>query len=143
MLRLQGRVHGGTADRVRAALLDAIDGGERRFVLDCSGSTTSAAPGVRVLSVVSRQLQNTGGRLVLFGVNPNVQDILNITGLAAAFPSFETETDALQRSPERPEPVAMQAPAMTVRGLCGPFAEGPVGCVRSEGAPRALDAKSG
>jgi anti-anti-sigma factor len=95
--RLQGRVHGGTADHLEERLLDAIDGGERRFAVDCAGLDYISSAGVRVLSVVGGRLQTLGGQLVLFAVEENVQDILNITGLATVFPSFPTEADALRR----------------------------------------------
>lgn len=97
LLRLQGRVHGGTADRLEERLLTGIDAGERRFALDCSQLDYISSAGVRVLSVLRHRLETIGGRLVFFNVDGNVQDILTITGLAAVFPSYGTEEDALSQ----------------------------------------------
>ena len=63
-----------------------------------------SSSGVAILVGLKRRLDARQGKLVLFGVQPVVQDLLRITRLAQYFAFVETEEDALALL--RPSPTA-------------------------------------
>lgn len=96
VIGLRGRVHGGNADTFEERLVGLIEGGEHRLALDCTGFDYVSSAGVRAMIVVAKKLKDAGGKIALFGVNQNVRDVLDITGLLDIFPMYEDEDAAVK-----------------------------------------------
>lgn len=96
VLELAGTVHGGNAEEFEDGLLDRIAAGERLFLLDCTRLEYVSSAGVRSLMVLARRLREVGGKMAMCGVNRNVSDILDISGLDSVFGVYDSEEEAMR-----------------------------------------------
>jgi anti-anti-sigma factor len=92
-------VHGDTlADGLRDELLAVyVPSNALHAVLDFRNVTYISSAGIRPLLSLNRQVHGHGGRLVLCGLNPTVEEILSVTRLISVHGSgpaaFEYQPD--------------------------------------------------
>ena len=84
---------------LRAALLSECARGHGRFVLDMSGTRFCDASGARALAAAHRRALADGRQLFAAGVGAAVLRVLELTGVAAMIPCFDSLDDALGLSP--------------------------------------------
>jgi anti-sigma B factor antagonist len=88
----------------REALYQAVGGEGRRVALDLGRVDFLSSSGVAILVGLKRRLEAQGGKLVVFGVQPMVDDLLKITRLTQYFRFAPAEPEALELL--RPLPTA-------------------------------------
>ncbi len=82
----------------RDSLYQTIEGFEApRVALDLRRVDFLSSSGVAILVGMKRRLEGINGKLVLFGVQPIVQDLLRITRLTQYFTFSDDEAGALER----------------------------------------------
>jgi anti-sigma B factor antagonist len=80
----------------RDALYEAVEGREGgRFALDLGTVDFLSSSGVAILVGLKRRVDGLHGKLVIFGVQPVVQDLLRITRLMQYFTFADDEKAAL------------------------------------------------
>lgn len=87
---------GRTAEVVDKKLQDAIAGGSRALLLDCSQVGFIDSQGIKVLVRAFTSLQRNGGKLKLLKLSSQVHKVLEITHLLTVMESFEDEAAALR-----------------------------------------------
>lgn len=96
VVELAGRLTLGPAVEVlRAALLAAVDRGERRLLLDCGGLTYADSAGVGELVSAYSAVVRRGGELKLLKPNGRLREVLQITRLDTLIPMCEDEETAV------------------------------------------------
>lgn len=65
--------------------------------LDCSGLSYISSSGLRVFLTVQKKMMSTGGRFLLFAMQPTIKEIFDISGFSSIFSIFETEDEALKQ----------------------------------------------
>ncbi|MCP4560800.1 MULTISPECIES: STAS domain-containing protein [unclassified Bosea (in: a-proteobacteria)] len=80
VLALKGRLDSVNAAAVEASITDQIKQGANRLVLDFSDVAYVSSAGLRVVLVVAKRLKEIGGRLVLIGLTPSVNEVFAISG---------------------------------------------------------------
>ena len=95
VVHLHGDLDVATAPRVRAALLDAIEGGGN-VVVDCTGLEFLDSTGLGILIAARTRARTAGGSLLLTGVRPQLERLLAVTGVDRLF----------RLDPQRPPAVA-------------------------------------
>jgi anti-anti-sigma factor len=93
VISVQGELDLATAPRLKWPLVDAIDAGRRRLIVDLAGVTFMDSTALGVLIGIRRTLK-LGGRLAIVCTNADVLKIFEISGLDAAFPIFPTLDEA-------------------------------------------------
>lgn len=76
-------------------LIGAIEKGENKIVVNCSGLTYISSSGLRVLLVALKKVVATGGFLRLAGLPDNIREILVISGFTSIFSIFSTLDEAI------------------------------------------------
>ena len=61
-----------------------------RVIVDLSGVRFLASIGIRLLMLTAKSLANRGGRMVLLKPIPDVRDVLEITGIPAIIPIYDS-----------------------------------------------------
>ncbi len=92
-----GTIDSRTAPQFEKRALDALAKGERRIVVDFAAVDFTSSAGLRVLLMLGKRLQPSGGTLVLCGLNEGVRKVLEVSGLMTAFPVVGTRQEALAR----------------------------------------------
>jgi anti-sigma B factor antagonist len=97
VITVEGELDLGTAPRLKWMLVDSLEMGRSRLVVDLSLVTFMDSTTLGVLVGVARRLQ-TDTRLVVVCVRPNVLKIFEFAGLDGAFAIFPTLEEALAYS---------------------------------------------
>lgn len=69
---------------------------ETRFLLDMSAIEYMSSAGLKGLLLLSRQIAETNGQLVLVGVSDNIQNVMSLTGVLEFFTLRHTVADGLK-----------------------------------------------
>ena len=91
---LCGRLDATTCPDVEKRLLTLVDEGEVRIAIDFSGLSYISSAGLRLLMLVAKRVQASGGRLALAALNDNVHEIFKISGLTQLFYMYQTVDEA-------------------------------------------------
>jgi anti-sigma B factor antagonist len=94
LVRMVGRLDTSTAPQAQASLDRVVDAGALVVVVDLAGVDFMSSAGLRVLLAAAKRLRPKGS-LRLFGLNPTVKDVFDVSGFSMIFPVFEDETAAL------------------------------------------------
>jgi anti-anti-sigma factor len=96
--RLNGRLDVAGADAIGTRFTAAIAAVGRPAVVDLGQVSFVSSMGIRLLIATARALQNKGGRMVLFGAQPLVQEVLDGVALDQIVPIVASEPQALERA---------------------------------------------
>lgn len=91
-----------TAPQLYDAGVAALEAGRIHLVLDLAGVAFCDSSGLGVFVRLKKRVDEVAGRFALAGANPNVQTILDITGLAevvGVHPSVAEASAAVLRTP--------------------------------------------
>jgi anti-sigma B factor antagonist len=90
-----GDIDMSTSPALRKTLLDSLKSAPR-LVVNLREVRYVDSSGIASLVEVLKEARNTGKRLVLFGLNTAVQQVLQLTRLTKVFEIRETEQEALE-----------------------------------------------
>jgi anti-anti-sigma factor len=85
VLGLAGRLDAQSAGEAEAAFNQALDEGCQQVLVDMSGVEYISSAGLRVLLSTAKKLSASGGKLVLAGLKPYVQEVFEVAGFTAIF----------------------------------------------------------
>ncbi len=96
VISLGGEVDLYTAPEFKERMVQVIEDGKKRVVVDLSEATFIDSTTLGVLVGGVKRLRPTGGSLALVCTDQNIQKIFEITGLDRVFPIHESRDDALE-----------------------------------------------
>ncbi len=79
IVHISGRIDASTSDKLEDAIMDILDSGENQIILELENTSYISSAGLRVLVVVSKQMQETG-QFCLCSLNDNVREIIEMSG---------------------------------------------------------------
>lgn len=94
VVSVEGDLDLSTAPQLKWMLLDALEAGHSRLVVDLSQSTFMDSTALGVLIGVNRNLE-VGARLAIVCTRANLLKIFELSGMDGAFAIFPTLDDAL------------------------------------------------
>ena len=95
LIELGGEVDLYTAPEFKERMVQVIDGGKTRLVVDLSKATFIDSTTLGVLVGGMKRLRPSGGSMALVCDDQNIQKIFEITGLDRVFPIHESREEAL------------------------------------------------
>lgn len=98
VLSLRGEIDVYTAPRLRQTIVDLVDGGAIRLVVDMERVDFLDSTGLGVLVEGLKRVKNRNGSLSLVATQDKILKIFDITGLNKAFPIHASVEDALKES---------------------------------------------
>lgn len=93
----QGRLDSATSPAFEAAILEHLQAGSRRLVIDLHGVTYISSAGLRVILLAGKKLRATEGQLALCGLREEVRGVFEMSGFLDLFAVTETVEQALER----------------------------------------------
>ena len=96
LIELGGEVDLYTAPEFKERMVEVIENGKKRVVVDLSEATFIDSTTLGVLVGGVKRLRPSGGSLALVCTDQNIQKIFEITGLDRVFPIHATREDALR-----------------------------------------------
>jgi anti-sigma B factor antagonist len=94
---LAGRLDSASVGRVETPFTAALAAGDRHAVLDLRQLDFLSSLGIRLLLSVARAVAKRGGKMVLFGAQTMVAEVLTAMSLDEVLPMVATEEAALAR----------------------------------------------
>lgn len=95
VVRLHGRVTQREAGRVERALLDRVEEGVVRIVMDISDVPLISSAGLGALMAAYKACKPKGGCVRLVGTQPLVRQVLGTTKLSKLLRSYDSVSEAL------------------------------------------------
>jgi anti-sigma B factor antagonist len=95
VIQLGGEIALYTAPEFKERMVELIDGGKNRIVVDLSEATFIDSTTLGVLVGGVKRLRPSGGGLALVCTDQNITKIFEITGLDRVFPIHETRDEAV------------------------------------------------
>lgn len=92
---LDGEIDMYVAPQVREALLAASNACSRGVAVDLNGISYMDSSGIATLIEGLQMTKKKGARFLIFGVQPNVMDMLKLAKLHDFFELYSSENDAL------------------------------------------------
>lgn len=94
VLRLNGRLDATTNAKLEAAAGTAITGGNPRVIFDMREVTYVSSAGLRTILVATKQAKAANGGVAVFGLQPSVKEVFEISGYGALAPIASDEGEA-------------------------------------------------
>ncbi len=116
-----GRLDTKTSPELEKKVVELLQGGSRRFVVDFAPTEYVSSAGLRVLLMLAKKLAGGEGSLVLCGMNPAVREVFDVAGFSSVFTITPTVAEAVASAPgqTRMEELAQRAAAHLARPAKG------------------------
>src|SRR5712691_3870226 len=85
IVKLAGRLDSSTAQHAEDNFAQMLASGTPRLAIDLSRLEYISSAGLRVLLVVAKKVQQAKGKMVLFGLGPNVREVFSVSGFDRIF----------------------------------------------------------
>jgi anti-sigma B factor antagonist len=92
---VDGQLIVGNRQELKQKVLDALDGGSRKFVMDFGKTGYIDSSGLGVLVSLSKKIREQGGDLRLAGLNEDLQTLFELTKLDTLVTIAKTPAEAL------------------------------------------------
>lgn len=76
----QGRLDSVTGPAFEKDLLQQIEGGQRRLLLDFAELQYISSAGLRIVLLAAKKMKAVGGKLALCSLNPQIAEVFAISG---------------------------------------------------------------
>ena len=94
LIRVEGQLIVGNRQELKTAIQEALDHGERRFVIDFSRTGYIDSSGLGALVSISKKVREQGGDLRLSGLNEDLRSLFELTKLDTLFAISDTAEKA-------------------------------------------------
>jgi anti-sigma B factor antagonist len=95
VVRVEGQLIVGNRQELKALIQEALDAGERKFLIDCSTTAYIDSSGLGALVTVSKKVREVGGELRIAGLNDDLRSLFELTKLDSLFHISPTVDQAL------------------------------------------------
>lgn len=95
VVRIDGQLVVGNRQELKQAVLDAVDGGARKVLVDFSGAGYIDSAGLGVLVSLAKRVRDLGGELKLADLNDDLRTLFELTKLDTLFAIGDTRDQAL------------------------------------------------
>ena len=93
IVKLTGRLDSSAAQPTEANFVQMLGSGTPRLAIDMSRLEYISSAGLRVLLVVAKKVQQAKGKMVLFGLVPNVREVFSVSGFDKIF-AIQSDAEA-------------------------------------------------
>lgn len=98
IIQLIGKLDSDTAAKVEAVFTETTES-QTRLLLDLAKLKYISSAGLRILLLAAKRVQQKGGYIVLFSLQPNVREIFDISGFSSMFTICGTQEEAVAALP--------------------------------------------
>ena len=95
VVAVEGQLIVGNRQELKQQVIDALEGGARKFVVDFTRTGYIDSSGLGVLVSLSKKIREHGGDLRLAGLNEDLQTLFELTKLDTLFAITRTTQEAL------------------------------------------------
>jgi anti-sigma B factor antagonist len=93
---VEGQLIVGNRQELKQKVLEELEGGERKFVVDFTNTGYIDSSGLGVLVSLSKKIREQGGELRLSSLNEDLRTLFELTKLDTLFKIADSRDEALQ-----------------------------------------------
>jgi anti-sigma B factor antagonist len=93
---VEGQLIVGNRQELKQKILEELEGGERKFVIDFANTGYIDSSGLGVLVSLSKKIREQGGELRLAALNEDLKTLFELTKLDTLFKIADTRAQALE-----------------------------------------------
>jgi anti-sigma B factor antagonist len=93
---VDGQLIVGNRQELKQKVLEELDGGERKFVIDFANTGYIDSSGLGVLVSLSKKIREQGGELRLASLNEDLRTLFELTKLDTLFRIADSRDEALE-----------------------------------------------
>jgi anti-anti-sigma factor len=97
IVSVEGRVDTTNAGEFEKAMMEVLDGGATRIILDCSALNYISSSGLRVFLIVQKKMMGLKGQFSLCSLQPGIREIFDISGFSSIFSMFPDKESAMNK----------------------------------------------
>lgn len=95
-IQVEGRIDTTNYNEFENAVNGVLKDDVKQIYLDCSGLNYISSSGLRIFLTIQKKMMAAGGKLKLFGMQPAIQEIFDISGFSSIFAIFPDKETATQ-----------------------------------------------
>jgi anti-sigma B factor antagonist len=95
VVRIDGQLIVGNRQELKTLIQEGLDQGERKFLIDCTGTGYIDSSGLGALVSLSKKVREQGGELRISGLNEDLRSLFELTKLDTLFQIAATTDEAL------------------------------------------------
>ena len=95
VVRVEGQLIVGNRQELKTVIQEAVEHGERKFLVDFSRTGYIDSSGLGALVSISKKIREHGGELRLCGLNEDLRSLFELTKLDTLFAIADTADQAL------------------------------------------------
>lgn len=95
VVEVDGQLIVGNRHEMKAKVLEALEAGDRKFLIDFSKTGYIDSSGLGVLVSLSKKIRDEGGDLRLAGLNEDLKTLFELTKLDTLFAIADSPAEAL------------------------------------------------
>jgi anti-sigma B factor antagonist len=96
LVEVEGQLIVGNRQELKQQVLDRLDKGDRKFVIDFANTGYIDSSGLGVLVSLSKKIREQGGELRLSSLNEDLRTLFELTKLDTLFRIADTKAKALE-----------------------------------------------
>lgn len=96
LVDVEGQLIVGNRQELKQKVLEHLEGGDRKFVIDFSNTGYIDSSGLGVLVSLSKKIREQGGELRLSSLNEDLRTLFELTKLDTLFRIANTREEALE-----------------------------------------------
>ena len=96
LVEVEGQLIVGNRQELKQQVLEQLEGGDRKFVIDFANTGYIDSSGLGVLVSLSKKIREQGGELRLSSLNEDLRTLFELTKLDTLFKIADSKDKALQ-----------------------------------------------
>ncbi len=97
IVTIEGRIDATSSNEFEKSVMEVIEEGNTKIILDCSGLNYISSSGLRVFLIALKKMKAIKGQLKLCNLQPVIQGIFDVSGFATIFSIFPDQKSAMER----------------------------------------------
>lgn len=85
VVRVEGQLIVGNRQELKSLIQEAMEAGDRKFLIDCTQTAYIDSSGLGALVTISKKIRESGGELRLAGLNDDLRSLFELTKLDSLF----------------------------------------------------------
>lgn len=95
LVAIDGRIDTTNYNEFEQAVNQLFEEKVTAIYLDCSKLSYISSSGLRVFLTIQKKMMGTGGKFLLFAMQPTIKEIFDISGFSTIFNIYDTEDAVL------------------------------------------------
>ncbi len=95
IIEIDGRLDTTNFSKLESEIMNHIESGQKKYVIDCGGMDYVSSSGLRVFLMALKKVNALDGKFLLCSLQENIREIFEISGFTTIFDIYKNQEEAL------------------------------------------------